>query len=379
MSTATRPTLSVVVVTRNEAEHIEDCLSSVLDLCRDGPPFEVILVDSNSTDDTVELASEYPVTILQIPDDDLSTPGAGRYVGTHHASGDYILFVDGDMEVVGGWLGDALELVQRDSTAGVTGHLNEVPGDTPTTPVGEATGPPIEQPVTSAADPPEPTAPTPSTEADALSDGGVTHFTTKADSIGARDEREIRDVDALRGIALYDAAILDEVGGFDPHLLASEDVDVGYRLRSEGYHILRLPYVVASHPSDISLTEPFRRWRNGYLHGAGQSLRKGSDDPSIVASHLLALRHPILAAVWGGIGLLVGSRSRRTLTAWAAITGIVVGTHAARTDVRTTVVHTMSNTLNLFGLVLGWLQPPPSPEEYPLERVVVVQSDSRLT
>lgn len=375
MSTATRPpTLSVVIVTRNEAEHIDDCLSSVFDLCRDGPPFEVILVDSNSTDDTIELAAEHPITILQIPDDDLASPGAGRYVGTHHASGEYILFVDGDMEVVDGWLDDALELVQRESTAGVTGHLNQVPSDTPETPVGEATDPPVEQPVTTATNPPEPVESTPSTGVDALSDGGITHFTTNAEGVGARDEREIRDVDALRGIALYDAAILDEVGGFDPHLQASEDVDLGYRLRSAGYHLLRLPYVVAYHPSVITLSEPLRRWRSGYFHGVGQSVRKGSDDPSVLASHLLALRHPFLATVWGGFGVLLGARSRRTFAGWALLTGIVVGIYAAQTDVRTTIVHSVSNVLILFGLVLGWRQPPPPPEEYPLERTVVVQS-----
>lgn len=374
MSTPTHPTLSVVIVTRNEAEHIEDCLSSVFDLCRDGPPFEVILVDSNSTDDTVELASEFPITILQIPDDELASPGAGRYVGTHHATGDYLLFVDGDMEVVDGWLDDALELVQRESTAGVTGHLNQVAEETPRTPVGEATEPSVEQPVTTAAEPANTRHPPASDGVDAVSDGGITHVTTNAEGIGARDEREIRDVDALRGIALYDAAILDEVGGFDPHLQASEDVDVGYRLRSAGYHLLRLPYVVASHPSAITLTEPLRRWRSGYFHGVGQSFRKASDDTSVLASHLFALRHPLLAATWGCVGLVVGTRSRRTFTAWALLTGMVLGIHTARTDLRTTIVHTVSNVLILLGLVLGWRQPPPPPSEYPLDPVVVVQS-----
>ena len=373
MSTATTPTLSVVVVTRNESGNIDACLSSVLDLCSDGPPFEVILVDSNSSDDTISRAAEYPVTILQIPTDDLSSPGAGRYVGTHHASGDYVLFVDGDMEVVDGWLEDALDLIQRGSIAGVTGHLNEITPDTPTTPVGEATEPAETRPVSTATAAGTPDA-TESAPTSTLTDGGVTHLTTRAEGRGARDEREIRDVDALRGIALYDAAVLAEVGGFDPHLQASEDVDVGYRIRSAGYHLVQLPYVVASHPDTGSLSDPIRRWRRGYFLGVGQSVRKGAGDPSILASHLLTLRHPLLAATWGCVGLLLGTRSRRSLVAWGAVTALAVGAYSTRSGARATVSDATSYFLTLLGLVLGWRRPPPPPEDYPIERVDVVQS-----
>lgn len=376
MSTATTPTLSVVIVTRNESGNIEDCLSSVIDLCSDGPSFEVILVDSNSSDDTISRAADYPVTILQIPTDELSSPGAGRYVGTHHASGDYLLFVDGDMEVVDGWLDDALDLIQRDSIAGVTGHLNEITPGTPHTPVGEATEPAVTSPVSTAtaAGIPERTE---STRTSPLADGGVTHLTTPAAGRGARDEREIRDVDALRGIALYDAAVLDEVGGFDPHLQASEDVDVGYRIRSAGYHLVQLPYVVASHPETGSLSDPIRRWRRGYFLGVGQSVRKGADDPSILASHLLTLRHPLLAASWGVLGFLLGTRSRRALFGWAAITAIAVGAYSSRSGVRTTITDATAYTLTLLGLIIGWHRPPPPPEDYPIEQVDVVQSGPR--
>lgn len=374
MSTAPTPTLSVVIVTRNEAEHIEDCLSSVFDLCSDGPPFEVILVDSNSTDNTVALASEYPITILRIPDDDIASPGAGRYVGTHHASGDYLLFVDGDMEVVDGWLDDALELVQRKSIAGVTGHLNETTLDAPTTPVGEATEPAVTRGVMTEPERRDVTMETDSAPASTLADGGVTHLTTHVDGWGARDEREIRDVDALRGIALYDADILESVGGFDPHLHASEDTDVGYQIRSDGYYLVQLPYVVAKHPEPGSLSHPFRRWRRGYFLGVGQSLRKGADNPTVIASYLLALRHPLLAAAWGCFGFLIGIRSRRTLFGWVAITTIAVGAYSSRSDARTTIIDATSYLFTLLGVVVGWWRPPPPPEDYPIEKVEVVTS-----
>jgi glycosyltransferase involved in cell wall biosynthesis len=54
-----REPVSVIVTTYNEARNIEDCLESV------GWADEVLVVDSYSTDDTLELARKYPVQILE--------------------------------------------------------------------------------------------------------------------------------------------------------------------------------------------------------------------------------------------------------------------------------------------------------------------------
>lgn len=318
MSDAPRPTLSVVVVTRNEAGNVEDCLASLFDLCRGGPPHEVILVDSNSSDDSVARATEYPVTVLRIPSDDLASPGAGRYVGARHATGDHILFVDGDMHLTTGWLEDALDALDQPGTAGVTGHLNTLADDSP------------------------------------------------AD--------EPRAVDALRGVALYDATTLDRVGGFDPHLQASEDVDVGYRLAAAGYDLVQLPRVVAHHPGPDGLADPVRRWRRGYFHGVGQAVRKGASDPRVLARHLRALRHPLVGVGWLGFGLLLAARSRRGTVAWAGLSMLAFAGHAARSGTRRTVADACSYALTVLGLVLGGRTPPPPADEYPLDHVEVVQA-----
>lgn len=54
-----RQKVSVIVTTYNEEVNIADCLRSV------GWADEVLLVDSFSTDRTIEIAGEFPVTILQ--------------------------------------------------------------------------------------------------------------------------------------------------------------------------------------------------------------------------------------------------------------------------------------------------------------------------
>src|SRR5215469_3560219 len=65
--TRTRPMveLSVVLITKNQAWNIARLIESVLDATSSVLSKEIILVDSASTDQTVEIAGRYPVTILR--------------------------------------------------------------------------------------------------------------------------------------------------------------------------------------------------------------------------------------------------------------------------------------------------------------------------
>ena len=56
--TASRP-LSVIITTYNEEVNVGDCIESAL------WADEILVVDSYSTDRTVEIAKSYPVTVLQ--------------------------------------------------------------------------------------------------------------------------------------------------------------------------------------------------------------------------------------------------------------------------------------------------------------------------
>lgn len=313
-TTPDTPLLSVVIVSRNEEERIGACIESVFDLCDGGPPFEVLLVDSNSTDRSVERAAEYPITVLEIPSDDLSTPSAGRYVGTHRAHGEYVLFVDGDMELVDSWLDTALDLLRtRPDVAGVTGFLNEV------------------------------------------------------------DVDSVHEVDALRGVAMYEKRVLDAVGGFDPHLLSSEDTDLGYRLAAAGYSLLRLPTVVAMHPTAESIDEPLRRWRYGYFHGVGQALRKSACSPRVCARHLYSLRFPLLSWAWIGLGVALAVRHRDAFGGWVAASVIGFFAETARDGPIRPLIYAASFVLTFVGLALGWRRSVPDPSAYPRDRIRTVK------
>lgn len=87
------PLVSVIIPTRNRPALLKEAIESALAVVRDGFELEVVVVDDGSTDDTVEVARAYPVTLLQTPT--IGASGA-RNAGIAAARGDYIAFLDDD-------------------------------------------------------------------------------------------------------------------------------------------------------------------------------------------------------------------------------------------------------------------------------------------
>ncbi len=88
-----KPIVSVIVTTRNSAQTLELCLSSIISqTTRD---IEIIVVDNNSTDQTIEIAKKYTDRILQHGPE----RSAQRNLGAKKAQGKYLLFLDSDMEL----------------------------------------------------------------------------------------------------------------------------------------------------------------------------------------------------------------------------------------------------------------------------------------
>jgi glycosyltransferase involved in cell wall biosynthesis len=83
--------ISAIVITKNEEENIARCLQS-LSWCD-----EIIVVDDNSTDNTVEIARKYNAKIYKRPmDKDFS---AQRNFALEKAKGDWVMFIDADEKV----------------------------------------------------------------------------------------------------------------------------------------------------------------------------------------------------------------------------------------------------------------------------------------
>jgi glycosyltransferase involved in cell wall biosynthesis len=90
--THTLPTLSAIIITRNEAHNLHDCLQSL-----QGWVDEIIVVDSHSTDDTVAIAQQHGAKVSQPSD----WPGFGpqKNRALDLATCDWVLSIDADERV----------------------------------------------------------------------------------------------------------------------------------------------------------------------------------------------------------------------------------------------------------------------------------------
>jgi len=209
------PTLiSVVVTVRNEERSLAHLLESLL---VQEPPFEVVLVDSESRDRTLEIANAYAhshpdlVRIFSQP----GSRGIGRNRGVREARGDLIAFTDGDCFTDSGWL---LALRRGLATAPVAAGRTVV------------VGPP---------------------------------------AYGNMERVELfqsgYDVTYPSCNLAYHRDLFDRLDGFDPRFITAEDIDLNLRAVRSGASIRYLPDAVVYHQKRATfLRFLYQAFWNGY-------------------------------------------------------------------------------------------------------------------
>ncbi|MGA1623779.1 MAG: glycosyltransferase family 2 protein [Synechocystis sp.] len=110
--------LGIVVIGRNEGDRLKTCLQSVVGA---GP---VVYVDSGSTDISVELAESLGVGVVRLDLGQPFTAARARNAGFTQLLAmqpqiKYVQFVDGDCEVVTGWLETAYQFLERNAAIAV--------------------------------------------------------------------------------------------------------------------------------------------------------------------------------------------------------------------------------------------------------------------
>jgi glycosyltransferase involved in cell wall biosynthesis len=346
--TTVETALSVVLITRNQEWNVRRLVQSALDGVRSvepalggtsaGPRAEVVLVDSDSTDATVAVACEYPITVVRLEPGQRLNPAVGRLVGHTVARGSMLLFLDGDMELVPGWLPSAL--------AYLDGHPD----------VAVVTGPIVDLPLDGASeDVPMPPA------------GG---------------EVRAEDVRHGRGAALFRRAMLDAVGSFDPDLYAEEEPELALRIRRAGGRVVRLDRPIAFH-----YTEPrerirtlFARRRRRLFLGNGQNLRRllGEDGLGIYVRERsygatsLAAGAAALAVI--ALCLVAGGRVGLGLAAVATL-GVLAGQTVRKRSVYGAVHSLVHRAMLVEGTVRGFMLTPRGADA-PAPRFTVVHDGS---
>ena len=103
MTGNTRPSVSLVLTVKDEAESLPSLLSSIA--AQRMPPDEIVVVDGGSRDRTVEILREWatrlPLRILELPG---SSIARGRNTALQHARGALVAVTDGGVVLAPDWL-----------------------------------------------------------------------------------------------------------------------------------------------------------------------------------------------------------------------------------------------------------------------------------
>jgi GT2 family glycosyltransferase len=234
------------VIGRNEGERLRTCLAS-LRAC--GAP--IVYVDSGSTDGSVALAGAFGAACVEL---DLRTPftaararnaGFERLAATHPPVG-FVQFVDGDCEVVPGWLERAARELEADPSLAVTyGRRRE------------------RHPERSI-------------------------YNRVAD---VEWNLPVGPSDTCGGDAMMRVEAFRAVGGFDPTLIAGEEPELCARLCAAGWRVVRIDAEMTLH--DAAMTQ-FRQWwrralRTGHAYAERYALHRSRPrkNASILVSGLL--------------------------------------------------------------------------------------------
>ena len=115
------PLVSVIVPMYNAESTIEACLDSLNKLKYPEDKLEFVVVDNGSTDNSVAIASKYPVMIVEKIG---GTIASVRNYGAKSASGEIFGFIDSDCVVYDDWLLAALkQLIKPGVAAAGAGYV----------------------------------------------------------------------------------------------------------------------------------------------------------------------------------------------------------------------------------------------------------------
>lgn len=219
-----REKFAFVVIGRNEGERLHKCLQSIMKVSH-----RVVYADSASTDGSVALAKSMGIRVVELDSSMPLNAARGRNAGLEMVRRSfpqcrYVQFIDGDCTLVDDWVDHALRFLdQRPRVAVACGRRFE-----------------------------------------AKPDASIYNHL-------ANDEWNTRigPAEECGGDAMMRLRALEEVGAFNPTLMASEEPELSARLRARGWEIWRLDAPMTEH--DAAMFHFQQWWRRCLRAGYGNT------------------------------------------------------------------------------------------------------------
>lgn len=328
-------TLSIAIITRNEANNVARAIESALRAIKDCPGTEILLVDSASTDGTVEIAQRYPINIVRLkPGWFLSVP-AGRHIGMQYSHGDFILHMDGDMELDPDWVNRSVDYLSENPLVGaVGGYYRNI----------------------------------------YLKDGKISgEQDIHKDKLG-----KIQEVRYVAGAALYRRTAIDAMGGFQPYIRGEESVYVSMGIRNAGYKVIQLPVMMSRHyclPPN-SFAYAVRRLKLDMWLGFGQVPRYYLGTRLFWlylkerGTYLVYLASVLVSII--SLFLSVITRNPIYFAGWLLIVSTFLGLFVIKKrSFRKTFISLLTHTGIAISAVRGFFRPPLPSSAYPLDVEII--------
>ncbi len=203
---ARQPLVSVIIPTFNSERFLEKCLSSLKRQTYER--LEIIVVDDESTDSTIGIAERYGCKIIKNPK---VGRAAAKNEGVRHSFGEYLVFVDSDMELTPNVVSECIDLVESES------HVGGVV--IPERSVGNS-------------------------------------FWVKV-----RDfERSFYAGSVVESARFFPTKLVKEVGGYEENLIFFEESTLPYKIQKKGYNVFaRINSVILHHEENFSLITWLRK------------------------------------------------------------------------------------------------------------------------
>ena len=275
--------LAVVIIGRNEGARLIRGLASVAAADR------VVYVDSGSTDGSQQAAQEAGAEVVALDMSQPFTAARARNAGLeqlrlHGTRPELVQFMDGDCELQPGWLPSAQAFLAAHPEVGVVfGRRRERFPD-------------------------------------------ATMYNRMCDwewDVPLGEQR------ACGGDALMRLAALDEVGGYNPALIAGEEPEMCVRLRAAGWKIWRIDTEMTLH--DAAMTRLGQFWsrarRAGHAWAEGAALHGAPPERHCVGQVRRAL-------IWGAVVPFVIILLAIALNPWALVFFVIYPLRALRMALR---------------------------------------------